>query len=258
MNGLVEIIELKNEINIKKSAYRSIIYLFSGELTVLKSQKKKVLKPNEYIVIKNDVEYSVTLKENSEGLLLYTCGLEFCNEDKVFYDDVGSLGDAIKYAKLYLESSVSNDKRVSEAFYGVIEAIIGGFFPSGKNATVERIKDKITENFADPDFDLPEYLSQFGLNSDYLSRLYKSRYNVTPHAYLIKLRLNKAKTILSGADRLNYSLKKVALSCGFKDSLYFSRVFKKAFNLSPSEYVLKFDAKPKKKHPLGAVVEDDL
>lgn len=258
MNNLIEISEIKNGADRQKSAYKSIIYDFSGEITVKKSGKTYVLRKNEYLVLPRESEFTVSCKEDDEVYLIITDGLEFCGEDRIFTDENKAIGCALKYAKYYYDSEKSNGKNVSEAFVNAICAIIGGFFASGKNATVERIKNKITVSYSDPDFDLPSYLNKFGLNPDYLSRLFKARYYLTPHAYLIKQRLNKAKTILSGADRLNYSVKKVALLCGFNDPLYFSRLFKKTFNLSPSDYVLKFDLKPKKKQPLGSVVEDDL
>ena len=53
-------------------------------------------------------------------------------------------------------------------------------------------------------------------------------------AYLIQIRLSKAKRLLDSPE--NIPIGDIAMQCGFEDSAYFSRIFKKMFNLTPSQY----------------------
>ncbi|MFQ8951859.1 MAG: helix-turn-helix domain-containing protein [Oscillospiraceae bacterium] len=53
-----------------------------------------------------------------------------------------------------------------------------------------------------------------------------------PGAYLTKYRLDRAKEFLERG----FSVKSTALSCGFSDSLYFSKVFKTSVGISPGKY----------------------
>ncbi|MBD8070653.1 response regulator [Bacillus sp. PS06] len=80
---------------------------------------------------------------------------------------------------------------------------------------------------------LDDVAEKVGLSSYYLSKLFKDRFDITFIDYLTQARLNKAKKFLRD-DRL--SLKEIALTIGYKDPNYFSRVFKKETDLSPSEY----------------------
>lgn len=57
----------------------------------------------------------------------------------------------------------------------------------------------------------------------------------TPGAFLLELRLRKAAMLL-GLGR--YAVGEVAVMCGFADSNYFSRQFRKKFNLSPREFAV--------------------
>ena len=56
---------------------------------------------------------------------------------------------------------------------------------------------------------------------------------MTPKEYLMNVRIEKACEFLSYT---NLGIKEIALSIGFDDQMYFSRVFKKYKRLNPSEY----------------------
>ena len=53
------------------------------------------------------------------------------------------------------------------------------------------------------------------------------------NAYLNTLRLEKAKTMLENE---NTSVNEIALSCGFADQSYFSKVFSSAYGITPTEF----------------------
>ena len=52
--------------------------------------------------------------------------------------------------------------------------------------------------------------------------------------YLMRIRLNKAKMLLDSPE--NYLIGDIAMKCGFEDTAYFSRIFKKTQNMTPSQY----------------------
>lgn len=63
-------------------------------------------------------------------------------------------------------------------------------------------------------------------------RAFQAAIGSAPIAYLIKLRLNRAATLLRrGEDVTN-----AAFAAGFNDSNYFARQFRKTFGIPPSEY----------------------
>ena len=71
-------------------------------------------------------------------------------------------------------------------------------------------------------------------NKKYLSDLFKARFNIPFNTYLTQLRIeNAAKLIGAGFT----SIKEIAQLSGFSDPLYFSKVFKKKYGISPGEYI---------------------
>lgn len=67
----------------------------------------------------------------------------------------------------------------------------------------------------------------------YLSALFKNSTGKTFIEQLTDIRIEKAKDMLRGTHLKNYE---VAEKVGYKDSRYFSQIFKKKVGLSPSEY----------------------
>jgi AraC-like DNA-binding protein len=73
-----------------------------------------------------------------------------------------------------------------------------------------------------------------GYNRAYLSRTFRQHTGVNPVAFLVRLRLDRARRLLR--ERLELTIEQVASSVGFADALYFSKQFRRAYGQSPSEY----------------------
>src|SRR5699024_11728226 len=81
------------------------------------------------------------------------------------------------------------------------------------------------ENHYSKDLSLEQIAQEFYMSSTTLSRLFKEFSDDTPINYLINYRLEKAKNLI--AENSSLSIKEVAQSVGYEDSLYFSKLFKK-------------------------------
>lgn len=67
----------------------------------------------------------------------------------------------------------------------------------------------------------------------HFTRIFTATYNSTPLNYILTLRINHACSLLRES-RIPISY--IALQCGFSDSNYFSRIFKKKTGLTPKQY----------------------
>jgi AraC-like DNA-binding protein len=74
---------------------------------------------------------------------------------------------------------------------------------------------------------------QFGITPNHLSRLFQTHGSMTFSNYLTHVRVNRSKYLLS-----NYNLKldDIAIRCGFRDTPYFCRVFKRLTKATPARY----------------------
>ncbi len=72
-----------------------------------------------------------------------------------------------------------------------------------------------------------------GLSPSHYSALFKARTGYAPIDYLTRVRVHRACQLL---DTTQNSVKSIAASVGYKDQLYFSRVFRAINDVSPSEF----------------------
>lgn len=70
----------------------------------------------------------------------------------------------------------------------------------------------------------------FGYTEAHFCRLFKAETGITPTGYINILRVERAKKLLETG---MYKASEVAVKCGFSDSGYFARVYKKHFGASP-------------------------
>ncbi|MBQ4117176.1 MAG: AraC family transcriptional regulator, partial [Clostridia bacterium] len=62
----------------------------------------------------------------------------------------------------------------------------------------------------------------------------KRKYGVSPAGYVIKERIRLGCRMLVEDEKL--SISDISVAVGYKDPLYFSRIFKKQTGVSPTEY----------------------
>ena len=149
-------------------------------------------------------------------------------------------------ANYYFNSDIANKELVLSALGQLIVSYLIVYI--GKNGTsevVEEIRKNILKNFSDVNYHLDVYLKSLPFSYDYLRKLFKKETGVTPHEYLTRVRMNAAQLLLSGASRFDYSINETSELCGFSEPLYFSRIFKKRFGCSPSQYVQRMNEKEK-------------
>ncbi len=100
------------------------------------------------------------------------------------------------------------------------------------NYVVEAIK-YIQFNYS-TDISVDDIANAVGISRSHLYRVFISNLNQSPIDYLTEYRINEACELLKNS---NLSISQIAVSVGFFDQFYFSRVFKKIKKIPPSKYV---------------------
>jgi two-component system response regulator YesN len=100
---------------------------------------------------------------------------------------------------------------------------------------VESVKTYIRDNLG-KHLSLQEVAAVFNFNPNYLSHLFAKYAGTGFVDYITAVRISAAKELLA-QDTLR--IYEIAEQLGFENAFYFSKVFKKAEGLSPSEYIHK-------------------
>lgn len=97
---------------------------------------------------------------------------------------------------------------------------------------IKKAYEYIEDNFK-REISLNEISEELNLSSYYFSKLFKDETGEGFVEYLTRKRVEKAKEMLKDPDK---SIKETGCECGYSDPNYFSRIFKKATGMTPTEY----------------------
>jgi AraC family transcriptional regulator len=136
--------------------------------------------------------------------------------------------------RLYAES-LGNVLAVHLLRYYTVPASDRVTFTGGLSAIKLR---KVTEFIADNysrDLRLAELAQVAGMSSFHFAREFKRTTGTTPHQYLIKFRVERAKALLAKND---LPLIEVGLQTGFSHQSHFTRLFRRVTGTTPNAYRL--------------------
>ena len=85
---------------------------------------------------------------------------------------------------------------------------------------------------------ITDIADKVGFDRSYFSSAFKKRMGMSPQSFLIKLRMEKAATLMLKSD-VKPSI--AAVSVGYDDIFVFSKAFKKHFGIPPREFAKKAD-----------------
>ena len=109
-----------------------------------------------------------------------------------------------------------------------VAASRGGLAPRAVQRVRAYVEDHLAENIR------LEALAQVaGLSRCHFVRAFKQSVGITPHAYLMQRRLERAEKLLLETD---HPLCRVALDSGFSDQSHFSSYFRRNFGMSPRSF----------------------
>lgn len=72
-----------------------------------------------------------------------------------------------------------------------------------------------------------------GLSASHFSHQFRASTNMTPHQYMLRIRMDRCKELLRSQ---NMSMLEIALETGFQNQQHFSTVFRRVVGTSPSDY----------------------
>lgn len=179
----------------------------------LNSYEKSVFNDlNGKIIQLNDEEYNMFSKSFEECINIYE------SQDKYSIDKLSAI---LSYMILQMEKLDKNS-----------------FFEPVKGNTEEvtplalKIIDYVSNNYTN-DITLEELSNIFYISKVSICSYFKKAMNCTIGEYLMRLRLNKAKQLLSDTKK---NVEEISSLCGFSSGAYFGLIFKQKIGISPLQY----------------------
>lgn len=138
---------------------------------------------------------------------------------------------------LYRQKRIGYESEMMGLLYKLVSMIQVSdrteYLPDSKYAMISPAVDYINANYKNTDFNIPKLASVCKISTRYFGELFSVFFGVSPKEYIIRMRLEAAKNMLISSDG---QISDIAESCGFSDVYYFSKVFKKELDETPSSF----------------------
>ncbi len=189
--------------------------------------------------IPSGVAYSEAAHDDGLAYSIHFELYEDCDCSAFVYKPASS----IEYANLFrvlcegYRAGYERDYRCLSLFYAILAQLSSDLSRTERHAVPKRIRhaiNVINRLYSEPDLAVSELAAEANVSDVYFRREFRACVGMSPIEYITKVRLENAKALL---DTGVYQVSEVATRCGFDSISYFSQRFKKAYGLSPSEYM---------------------
>lgn len=109
-----------------------------------------------------------------------------------------------------------------------------------RNLLAARAKSIIETEYGDESLSLASVANRLNISYGYLSTIFTKAEGQSFKAYLVKVRMEKARFLLLSR---NYRIYEIAQMTGYKNPRYFTDAFKKYYQCSPADYLARFRGK---------------
>lgn len=161
----------------------------------------------------------------------------------------GFLLDAIKNMDQIIQPTHSQQPDHLQAAYlrlqALLQIIIADLIEqfqlniTGEEYCVRQLKpaiDLLTKHYTSS-IRLEELAACCNLSPNYFHTLFYKTFSTTPHAYMMRLKMNEATTLIINSE---LTMKEIAFRLGFLNDTYFSHVFKKYYHTTPGCFRKEF------------------
>ena len=123
-----------------------------------------------------------------------------------------------------------NRAKMMSVFYNILHRL--STESSVRNVIIPAIK-YIEKEYQNPKLSNAELAEKCNISEVYFRKIFTETYKTTPKQFIVDIRINKAKQLLSDGF-LNIGA--VAEECGFSNQYHFCRLFKEKTGFTPTEY----------------------
>ncbi len=211
----------------------------------MKNGEHLTAKHQDVVYIPSEMEYTLTVTERDEDFGC-TYGINFLLFDRehqraflktplvISALDPDPLRELFRKMSLGYHTGNHSGAAAKALFYEIISSL------NDRTSMAKRKEFSVIENGiryleTDPSLSLSvfEIAAMCHVSQNYFCRLFKAYSGKTPGEYILKAKMEKAKSLLR--ETLS-PVSEISELCGFSDSSYFCRLFKKKEGLSPLEY----------------------
>lgn len=219
----------------KNRPYYGLSFCTEGKIIYTSKEKEYVSDPQHIIFLPKGGTYSLKgIKQGYFPLINFDCAY-FPNHDFICIPVESSdefIKDYENLKNLFLFEM--NNLKIMSSFYDLLHKIFQLELPK-KNSLLPAIK-YIEKNIGNPRLNNNILAEELKISEVYFRKQFLKEYGTTPKQFILNIRIEKAKQLLSDGV---FSVTSIANDCGFSNVYHFCKIFKKKTGVTPTEYMVK-------------------
>lgn len=220
-------------LEMKNRPYYGLSFCAEGKIVYTSNGKEYVSDPQHIVFLPKGGNYTLRgVKQGYFPLINFDC--EYFPINDFLCIPVENSDEFIKdYENLqHLFLFKMNRLKIMSFFYHLLHKIFQMELPK-KNTLLPAIK-YVENNIGNPNLNNDDLAREMGISEIYLRKQFLKEYGVTPKQFILHIRMEKAKQLLSDA---TLSVTAIAADCGFSSVYHFCRIFKQKTGITPTEYM---------------------
>jgi AraC family transcriptional activator of tynA and feaB len=222
-----------------------------GDVLAKQRGREVLVRPGEFYIVDSTEPYDLDYRSNLE---IFSFRVPKKRLDPLLKDAAGATAIRVpkwdptgQLAADFLQSVVRHphippeaQETVADTIARLVALALGGSVEAQENGTsctrkafLTAILKHVDENLLDPTLSVESVCRRFHVTPRYLHRLFEVEETTFGATIRTKRLARCAAELTSSTDQ---SIAALAFACGFSDVSYFNRIFKRAFDKSPTEY----------------------
>ena len=221
--------------------FLNITYIHSGETRLRINDTSFVADPGDLVLMPpgTDHEFGTFQKAVRSAIIVQGSMVELILRNlrgKYVFSASECSGISQKVEQFFTESD-PGEHQLSVWCYDLLSSLVTGNRGCDIPEILQKTLLKMKQNL-DVRMPLEELALELGISVRTMSRLFQKHLQISPHQYLLRLRMKRACQMLSCDD---FSIKEIAISAGYPNALNFSSEFRRVLGCSPTAFRTRAD-----------------
>lgn len=221
----------KNEEIHSRKSY-GLSFCSEGKITYTINGKQVISDEHHAVILPKGQSY--TLHGDKTGkfpVINFDCAAFLC--DEVISLPIQNPDTYLKdFEKMKALSLIEENRaNMMSVFYSILHRL--SLESSVRDVMIPAIRH-LESNYQNPKLSNAELAEKCNISEVYFRKIFAETYKTTPKQFIVDIRMNKAKQLLSDG---YLKVGAVAEQCGFSNPYHFCRLFKEKTGLTPTEYM---------------------
>ena len=241
--NILDVLELKQKnVNMFNSGrnFNALSYRYSSDAVLTVKEENFIMKSNCVCYLPARLDYTRTATKD-EMIIVHFDTISYNTKNIEFFvpgDTTVLAGLFRQILNVWSKKELGYKFKCSAILYEIFaECYAQNYVSKTQDPKIQKSVEYLLKNYKKNDLTIKEIADKSFMSEVYFRRLFKEQYGVSPHKYIVDLRLQNAVGLISTG---YYSLSEIAYMSGYNDYKYFSTEFKRNMGISPSEYLYNY------------------